>query len=79
MNALKDDSASLASFGLLIRDVKTYAEQLQCIRFSHVGKEGNSVAYNLAKHVKHVTDFSVQMENVPLYTLNVYQADLLSL
>ena len=26
MNALKDDSTSLASFGLLIRDVKTYVE-----------------------------------------------------
>jgi len=26
MNALKDDLTSLASFGLLIRDVKTYVE-----------------------------------------------------
>ena len=33
MKALTNDSASLASFGLLIRDVKTYAEQFQCISF----------------------------------------------
>ena len=57
MYALKDDSASLASFGLLIQEVKTYAEQFQCIRFSHVGREGNSIADNLARHAGHVTDF----------------------
>ncbi|XP_075645114.1 uncharacterized protein LOC142616113 [Castanea sativa] len=39
MKALMDDSPSLASFGLLIRDVKTYAEQFQCISFSNVGRE----------------------------------------
>ena len=59
MNALKDDSASLASFGLLIREVKTYAEQFQYIRFSHVGREGNSVTHNLTKHAGHVTGLSV--------------------
>ena len=50
MKALMDDSPSLASFGLLIRDVKTYVEQYQYISFSHVGSKGNSVVHNLAKH-----------------------------
>lgn len=39
MKALMDDSPSLASFCLLIWDVKTYAEQFQCISFSNVGRE----------------------------------------
>ena len=50
MNALKDDSTSMASLGLLIQDVKTYVEQFQCISFSHVGREGNFVTHNLIRH-----------------------------
>ena len=48
----------------------------QCISFSHVRREGNIVAYNLARHACHVTGFSVWMENVPPHTLAAYQADL---
>ena len=33
MKALTNDSASLASFSLLIWDVKTYVELFQCISF----------------------------------------------
>ena len=48
MNALMDNSLLLASFGLLIQDIKAYAEFFRCISFSHVHKEGNIVAHNLA-------------------------------
>ena len=48
MKALMDDSPSLASFGLLIWDVKTYVEQFQCISF--FGSKGNFVVHNLARH-----------------------------
>ena len=76
MNALMDNSLSLASFGLLIQDIKAYAEFFRCISFSHVRREGNTVAPNLARHACHVTGFSVWMENVPSHTLAAYQADL---
>ena len=36
-----EDLLSLASFGLLIQDVKAIDESFQCISFSHVRKEGN--------------------------------------
>ncbi|KAL4628030.1 hypothetical protein ACB092_05G208700 [Castanea dentata] len=49
------------------------------LKFSHVGRGGNSVVHNLARHARHVTSFSVWMEDVPLHTLNVYQTNLLSL
>nr|POF26531.1 hypothetical protein CFP56_65626 [Quercus suber] len=47
INALNEDSHSLASFGLPIQDVKCFANLFHCIRFSYVHREGNSVAHNL--------------------------------
>ncbi|KAL0007214.1 hypothetical protein SO802_008716 [Lithocarpus litseifolius] len=76
MKSLMEDSLSLASSGLLIQDVKAIAESFQCIRFSHVRREGNKVAHNLARHARHVTGFSVWMEDVPSHTLLAYKADL---
>ena len=76
MAALKDDSASLASFGLLVRDSQNLAGLFNCIHFLHVGKDGNAVAHNLAIHARHVIGFSVWMEDVPIHTLVAYQADL---
>lgn len=63
MKALKDDSPSLAYFVLLIRDVKIHAELFHCISFSHVGRDGNSIAHNLThsltRHARHVIGFFV--------------------
>ena len=76
MNALMDNSLSLASFGLLIQDIKAYAEFFRCISFSHVCREGNIVAHNLARHACYVTGFLVWMEDFPSHTLAAYHADL---
>ena len=57
MKALQDDSSSLASFGLLIRDAHLIADLFTCISFLHVGRDGNSIAHNLARHAHHVTGF----------------------
>ena len=76
LNALNADSYSLASFGLFSQDVKCFANLFHCIRFSHVRKEGNSVARNLARHARHVTGFQVWMEDVPSHTIATYQAVL---
>ena len=59
MKALRDNSSSLASFGLLIRDIKIHAELFHCISSSHVGRDGNSVTHNLTRHARHVTSFSM--------------------
>lgn len=61
MTALKDDSTSLASFGLLFRDAQSLAGLFNCISFLHVDRNGNSVIHNLAKHARHVIGFSVLM------------------
>ena len=42
------------------------ARLFTCISFQHVGRVGNNVAHNLARHAHHVTGFSVWMEDVPI-------------
>ena len=59
IKSLMEDSLSVASSGLLIQDVKVITESFQCIRFSHVRREGNKVAHNLTRHAHHVTGFFV--------------------
>ena len=56
---LMEDLLFIASSGLLIQDMKVIAESFQCIRFSHVRREGNKVAHNLGRHACHVIGFSV--------------------
>ena len=68
INALNEDPHSLASFGLPIQGVKCFANLFHCIRFSHVRREGNNVAHNLARQARHVTGFQVWMKDVPLHT-----------
>ncbi|KAL0007162.1 hypothetical protein SO802_008664 [Lithocarpus litseifolius] len=78
IKALQDGSPSLAPFGLLlIRDAQEAANFFTCISYVHVRRNGNYVAHNLARYARHITGFSVWMEDVPFQTLAAYQADLL--
>ena len=76
MSALRDPSPSLASFGLLVQDAQWLARSFTCISFQHVGRVGNTVAHNLTRHARHVTGFSVWMEDVPIQVFTAYQANL---
>ena len=66
MATLRDPSISLAAYGLLVRDAQLMASLFTCISFQHIGRVGNNVAHNLARHAHHVTGFSVWMEDVPI-------------
>ena len=55
IKALTDPSPSLASYGLLIQEAQQLATQLNGISFQHLGREGNKVAHNLARHARYVT------------------------
>ena len=76
MKTLQNDSPSLASFGQLIKYAQSAANLFTCIRFLHVGRNGNSVAHNLTRYARYVTGFSIWMEDVPFQTLAAYHADL---
>ena len=57
IKALQDSSPSLAPFGLLIRDAQEAANIFTCISYLRVGRNGNSVAHNLARYARHITGF----------------------
>ena len=65
-----------APFVLLIKEAQDLAVLLNHVKFQHVGRDGNSVTHNLAKHARPVTGFSLWMEDVPSHCFEIYQADL---
>ena len=71
-----DQVSNFAPFGFLIKEANDLAKRLNHVKFQHVGREGNSVAHNLARHARHVTGFFVWMEDVPSLCFEMYQADL---
>nr|XP_023914280.1 uncharacterized protein LOC112025826 [Quercus suber] len=59
INALKSEEDSLVKFSHLIEEGKSIANSFNVVQFCHVKREGNLVAHNIAKHARHVSEFSV--------------------
>ena len=57
IQALKSQEQNLSPWGLLVEDVKAYGTKFRRVLYSHVKRNGNSVAHNLAKHTIHIPDF----------------------
>ena len=76
IRGLTDQVPNFAPFSFLIKEAYDLANRLNHVKFQHVGREGNSVAHNLARHARYVTGFFVWMEDVPSICFEMYQADL---
>ena len=74
--ALRNNSTFLSPDGLLMKDIKFHASSFLQLRYSHVKREGNKVAHKLARHAICISDFSVQMEDVPPPLLPVVLEDI---
>ncbi|KAL0016116.1 hypothetical protein SO802_003185 [Lithocarpus litseifolius] len=57
--ALKSQEQNLCPLGLLVEDVKVYSNHFRRVLYSHVKRNNNSVAHNLAKYVISIPDFQV--------------------
>ena len=55
------------------------SQSFQKLLYSHTKREGNSVAYSLARYANSIPDFLVWMEDVPPCIQSFVQADLASL
>ena len=70
--ALLVEDQSLASYGNIIEEIKFHANSFSNFRVSHVKRKGNSVTYNI---VRHVSGLVVWMEEVPSHILPILLAD----
>ena len=75
ITALKCEDQSFTSFRHLISEVKFYAKFFQSFSFSHICRQGNSIAQNFTKHLRHVSSLLVWIEDVPPTLNNVLLAD----
>ena len=76
IQALKSQEQNLSPLGLLVGDVKLYSNHFQRVLYSHVKRNGNSVAHNLAKHAICIPDFQVWMEDVPPHIVSFLYLDV---
>ncbi|KAL0000730.1 hypothetical protein SO802_014511 [Lithocarpus litseifolius] len=74
IKTLCSEERSLASFGHILESAKALTEA-NCISFSRVRRIGNSVAHNLAKHARYVSNYTVWMKDVPPHLYYVLEAD----
>ena len=75
IKALQSDDESLSPYGHILSSAKSMVVAGSSIKYSHVGRSGNNVAHNLAKHARHVRGCSVWMEDVPPHLSHVLFAD----
>ena len=73
---LNDDTPSWALHGHLLQDVKSLSTSFQFVGFSHVRRQGNTVAHALARRAIREQDLTVWMEDVPPDIHHAVQADL---
>ena len=76
IRGLTDQVPNFTPLGFLIKQANELANQLTHVKFQHMGREGNSVAHNLARHTRHVTGFFIWMEDVLSLCFEMYQVDL---
>lgn len=68
----------LADYGHLLEEDKTLAEGFEAIEFSFVPRQCNTLAHKIARHARHVSEFTVWMEDVPPHLSNVILAMIAS-
>ena len=75
IKALQFDDESLSPYGHILSSAKSMVVAGSSIMYSHVGRSGNNVTHNLAKHARHVRGFSVWTEDVPSHLSHILFAD----
>ena len=64
--------------GLLIEDVKMFANNFVRFLYTHVKRNDNRIAHSLAKNALCIPDFQVWMKDVPSYIVSILQLDVRS-
>nr|POE89523.1 hypothetical protein CFP56_55813 [Quercus suber] len=75
INTLQSTEPSLTSYGHLLDSAKSTLVTSKCIACTHIRRDGNKVAHNLAKHARHVRGLLVWVEDIPPHLHDVLFAD----
>ena len=75
ITALQQTTPCYTSYGHLILDTNTLAQNLISYQFMHVKRDGNSVAHSLAKRARLCEPLKVWMEFVPPDLCNILYSD----
>nr|XP_023923041.1 uncharacterized protein LOC112034451 [Quercus suber] len=75
IKALKSAEDNLSPIGLLVDDVKWVGRSFEQLVYSHVKRNGNSVAHSLAKNALRIPDSQVWMEDVPSHITSILDLD----
>ena len=72
VRSIREEDSSNAFVGHLVKDFMYIASLFQTYSISHVRRQGNSVAYALAKEARMSFSLSIWMDDVPPNVLNLY-------
>ena len=72
IRGLTNQVPNFAPLSFLIKEANDLANRLNHVKFQRVGREGNNVAHNFARHARHVTGFSVWIEDVLSLCFEMY-------
>ena len=79
IQALKAEEHSLSPTGLLIEDVKMFANNYVRLLYSHIKRNGNKLAHSLAKNALCILDFQICMEDVSSHFVSILQLNVVDL
>lgn len=65
IKAIRSEDESFSSHGHLIVQAKIFFDFFHYLSLSHICRQGNFVAHNLARYARHASGLIVWMENVP--------------
>ena len=65
IKALADGNCSVPSFGHILKDIESISGLLQTKSFSHVRRQGNTMAHALAQRARLSFPVLIWMEDVP--------------
>ena len=75
IKALRNNEESFASYGHLLSSTKSSIDAFNDISYSHICRLGNSITYNLARHVRHASGLYVWMKDVSSHLYIVLMTD----
>ena len=76
IDAMHSSLPSLAVYGHLLEEVKFLVRDFAVVEFSFVPRQHNTLAHNIARHARHVSEYTVWMEDVPPLLSDVILASM---